>query len=180
MDIIERGTLVEKCEYCFAMYDVMEQSYLDLFSLRAVMKKAYTYHILNLEEAMRMIKAACIKQDDIRGPFNEVALFAQRNQTDNTLLDDIRVYDGYINWEMFVKNSQSINLLKQSLTLALDRMEIQKAVISQLEVQWDFGLDQLEQLFELHKPSLDRKQSINRIQVADALGKHSPELVSKG
>jgi hypothetical protein len=59
-------------------------------------------------------------------------------------------------------------------------MEIQKAVIQQLEVNWDFGLTHVEKLFELHKPTLDKPQSYNRILVADAVGKHSPELVSKG
>jgi len=89
-------------------------------------------------------------------------------------------FDGYINWNMLVKNTKSIALLKQSLSLALDRMEIQKAIISALEVNWDFGLTHVERLFELHKPTLDKPQSMGRIIVADAMGKHSPELVTKG
>jgi len=34
MDIVERGTFDEKCQYCFAMYDVIEQGFLDIYSLR--------------------------------------------------------------------------------------------------------------------------------------------------
>jgi len=37
---------------------------------------------------------------------------------------DFTVYDGYINWVQFMNSTKSINLLKQSFTLALDRMEI--------------------------------------------------------
>lgn len=47
-------------------------------------------------------------------------------------------------------------------------------------MNWDFGLTHLEKLFELHKPILDKPQSLGRIIVADALGKASPELVTKG
>lgn len=67
MDIIERGTFDEKCKYCFAMYDVLEQSYLDLYSLREVLKKSYTTHIVNLETAIAEIRAAVVRQEDING-----------------------------------------------------------------------------------------------------------------
>ena len=48
------------------MYDVMENGFLDLYSLREVFKKAYTNHIVNLEEAMREIKNAVAKEDDMK------------------------------------------------------------------------------------------------------------------
>ena len=49
MDIVERGTFDEKTNYCFSMYDVMEQGFLDLYSLRQVLKKSFTSHIIILE-----------------------------------------------------------------------------------------------------------------------------------
>jgi Ca2+-binding EF-hand superfamily protein len=38
--------------------------------------------------------------------------------------ESIRLMDGYINWTLLVKNARSMGYLKQSLTLALDRMEV--------------------------------------------------------
>ena len=65
MDIIERGTLEQKCQYCFAMFDVCEQNYLDLFSLREVMKRSFTQHIICLEEAIQEIKNSCVTKKDL-------------------------------------------------------------------------------------------------------------------
>lgn len=62
MDIIERGTIEEKCNYCFAMYDVLEQGYLDLVSLREILKKSYLNHIVNLDTAIAEIKGAVVRQ----------------------------------------------------------------------------------------------------------------------
>ena len=42
---------------------------------------------------------------------------------------DVKMYDGYINWAMLVQNQTTFNLLKQSLSLALDRMQIQTTVV---------------------------------------------------
>ena len=130
LDLVERGTFTEKCRYCFTLYDIMEQNYLDLFSLRQVLKRSYTSHILNLEEAMKEIKGAVVRESEILRHHNfsdPVNKFNQ--QLGLTHEADIRIYDGYINWAMLVQNSKSINLLKQSLSLALDRMEIQKTLI---------------------------------------------------
>lgn len=69
MDIIERGTLEQKCQYCFAMYDVCEQNYLDLFSLREVMKRGFTSHIICLEETIIDIKNSCVTQKDLEAAY---------------------------------------------------------------------------------------------------------------
>lgn len=34
LNIIDKGTLEQKCEFCFSMYDILEQNYLDLYSIR--------------------------------------------------------------------------------------------------------------------------------------------------
>lgn len=73
-----------------------------------------------------------------------------------------------------------MDLIKRSLTLALDRMEIQRALVQHLELRWDFGLTKLEQLFEAHKGTLDKRQTDFRLQVAQVMNKPSPELITKG
>lgn len=47
-------------------------------------------------------------------------------------------------------------------------------------MQWDFGLNKVEQLFEMHLPMLSKEQSDSRIRIAHSFGKQSPELVTKG
>lgn len=34
LDIVERGTFDEKTQYCFALYDISEQGFLDIYTLR--------------------------------------------------------------------------------------------------------------------------------------------------
>lgn len=46
------------------MYDVVEQGYLDLVCLREVLKRSYTNHIINLEEALEVIKNTFVKESD--------------------------------------------------------------------------------------------------------------------
>ena len=46
------------------MYDIMEQGYLDLLTLRQLLKKGFTHHIVNLEEAMLQIKSCVVKVSD--------------------------------------------------------------------------------------------------------------------
>jgi len=41
MDIIEKGNFEDKCKFTFAMYDILENGVLDIFTLREVLKKAY-------------------------------------------------------------------------------------------------------------------------------------------
>ena len=81
---------------------------------------------------------------------------------------------------MLTENESILVLLEQSLTLALDRMEIQKAIMQALEIRWDFGMVQLEQFFELHKSALDQGQSEYRLHMAATLERHSPELITRG
>jgi Ca2+-binding EF-hand superfamily protein len=113
MDIVERGSFDEKCKYCFAMYDVLEQNYLDLYSLREVMKRTFTQHIVNLEQAMQEIRSAVVREQDIHGL--EIQLnynkFYDKNNPDQISMDMSR-FDGYINWNMLVKNTKAITLLK--------------------------------------------------------------------
>ena len=47
------------------MYDVMEQNYLDVFSLRQVLKKSYTQHMVGLDQAIKEIKSTLVKDDDL-------------------------------------------------------------------------------------------------------------------
>ncbi len=41
LDTIEKGTCEEKAKFCFAMYDILENGVLDIFTLREVLKKAF-------------------------------------------------------------------------------------------------------------------------------------------
>jgi len=52
LDIIEKGTFEDKCKFCFAMYDILENGVLDIFTLREVLKKSYVNQILQLEQAI--------------------------------------------------------------------------------------------------------------------------------
>ena len=80
LDIVERGTFDEKIEYCWIMYDVMEQNYLDVFSLRQVLKKSYTQQMVSLDQAIKEIKSALVKDDDLehyQSQINAVKFFNQ-------------------------------------------------------------------------------------------------------
>ena len=41
LDTIEKGNFEEKSKFCFAMYDILENGVLDIFTLREVLKKSY-------------------------------------------------------------------------------------------------------------------------------------------
>jgi len=41
LDTIEKGSFEEKSKFCFAMYDILENGVLDIFTLREVLKKAF-------------------------------------------------------------------------------------------------------------------------------------------
>jgi len=41
LDIIEKGSFEDKCKFCFAMYDILENGVLDIYTLREVLKKSY-------------------------------------------------------------------------------------------------------------------------------------------
>ena len=49
LDTIEKGSFDEKAKFCFAMYDILENGVLDIFTLREVLKKAYVNQIISLE-----------------------------------------------------------------------------------------------------------------------------------
>jgi Ca2+-binding EF-hand superfamily protein len=52
LDIIERGNLDEKSDYCFKMYDVYGTGALDIFTLREVLNRSYSRHFIGLERAI--------------------------------------------------------------------------------------------------------------------------------
>jgi Ca2+-binding EF-hand superfamily protein len=52
LDTIEKGTFEEKAKFCFAMYDILENGVLDIFTIREVLKKSFVNAILQLEEAV--------------------------------------------------------------------------------------------------------------------------------
>lgn len=41
MDIIEKGIFDDKAKFSFAMYDILENGVLDIFTLREVLKKSF-------------------------------------------------------------------------------------------------------------------------------------------
>lgn len=41
LDTIEKGNFEEKSKFCFAMYDILENGVLDIFTLREVLKKSF-------------------------------------------------------------------------------------------------------------------------------------------
>ena len=52
MDIVEKGNFEDKCKFTFAMYDILENGVLDIFTLREVLRKAYVNQIIQMEEAV--------------------------------------------------------------------------------------------------------------------------------
>ena len=52
LDTIEKGNFEEKTKFCFAMYDILENGVLDIFTLREVFKKSYIEQIVSLEDAI--------------------------------------------------------------------------------------------------------------------------------
>ena len=49
MDILEKGDFESKSKFTFAMYDILENGALDIFTLREVLKKGYVNQIVQLE-----------------------------------------------------------------------------------------------------------------------------------
>ena len=56
MDVIERGAFEDKCKFCFAMYDVLENGMLDIFTLRECLKKGFINQIMVLEKCVARVK----------------------------------------------------------------------------------------------------------------------------
>ena len=115
----------------------MEQDFLDIYSLRQVLKKSFTKHIVNLENAIQDILAAAITNEEAKkhlklAPKVEEFVFNDFGRENKTEDVDEELFDGFINWDMLLESGQSFNSFKQSLTVALDRMEIHKAVMLRL------------------------------------------------
>jgi Ca2+-binding EF-hand superfamily protein len=58
LNLIEKGTFDEKIDFCFSIYDFRKKGYLDIFSLRELLKMTYVTVIVNLEKALKKIRAA--------------------------------------------------------------------------------------------------------------------------
>jgi len=56
MNIIERGTFEEKCQFAFAMYDVTEAESLNTLTIREVLRKSYVTQIVQIDQAMTKIR----------------------------------------------------------------------------------------------------------------------------
>jgi hypothetical protein len=56
LDIIERGNMDEKVSYCFKMYDIYDIGVLDIISLRQVLIRSFSTHIIAIENALDSIK----------------------------------------------------------------------------------------------------------------------------
>lgn len=77
------------------MYDVVEQNYLDVYSIRQVLKKAYTQHMNNLEEAIQLIKMSTVKDDALFQYQDEVRQGRFFDGEDyKKYQTDIKIYDG--------------------------------------------------------------------------------------
>ncbi len=45
---------------------------------------------------------------------------------------DILLFEGYINFDLFLKSLKSVNLFKQSLSVALDRIDTNNLIVRKL------------------------------------------------
>jgi hypothetical protein len=70
-------------------------------------------------------------------------------------------------------------MIERALPLALDRMELHKSLINELEFRFNFTLESVEHMWNLYKPTLDKGVSESRLRIAAAFSAHSPDLVTK-
>jgi hypothetical protein len=124
LDIVERGNLDEKCDYCYKMYDLFGTGALDIFTLREVLNRSYSRHFIGLEKAIQALKT---KESNIGGsgawtytPFKQLIL----------------------------------PLLKDHLPIALDRMDFHKRLLNEAECRFNFTLDKVEVIWNHFKPKL--------------------------
>ena len=61
----------------------------------------------------------------------------------------------------------------------MDRMELHKNLVNQLEFKHDFTLENLEQFWNKFYPSVDQPVPLERLQNAIAYQAHSPELITR-
>lgn len=69
-----------------------------------------------------------------------------------------------MSWEEFADNY--LNALKQYMPTALDRMELHKNLVNQLEFRYGFTLENLEQLWNEYYPKIGQPVSMDRLQLA--------------
>jgi len=55
LDIVERGTFEEKCRYTFDVYDIYQKGVLDVYTLRALLKRSFSSQIINLETCIKTL-----------------------------------------------------------------------------------------------------------------------------
>lgn len=55
LNIAEKGNFLQKCEYAFEIYDMLEFRHLDIFTLREVLKKSYVNQLILMEECISII-----------------------------------------------------------------------------------------------------------------------------
>jgi len=58
-------------------------------------------------------------------------------------------------------------------------MEFHKSFINELEYRFNFTLESLEHLWNMYRPTIDKRVGENRLKTAMAFAAHSPELVTK-
>ena len=56
MNIIEKGSFDEKCQFAFTMYDLSEADILDTVSIREVLRRSYVTQIVQLDQALTKIR----------------------------------------------------------------------------------------------------------------------------
>ena len=60
LDIVERGTFDEKCQYCFEMYDIYGTGILDIYTLRQLLKRSYSEVVVQLEQTVKNMEANAV------------------------------------------------------------------------------------------------------------------------
>ena len=53
LDVVERGSFNEKCQFCFEMYDVYGTNVLDILTLRHLLKRSYSEVVVKLETIVK-------------------------------------------------------------------------------------------------------------------------------
>ena len=53
---MERGNLEQKIDYCYRILDVFDIGILDIFTLREVLIRSFSQHIMALEKSIELIQ----------------------------------------------------------------------------------------------------------------------------
>ena len=122
LDIIEKGNFDEKIELCFSIYDIYNNSFLDIYTLRKVLKISYVKMLINIENIINKI---------------------QNLTTKNPL---------GIDWMEFSDPENELLIpLAETLPTVFDRFDYYRSLINYLEVKYKFTLESLEQLWNIYK-----------------------------